>query len=117
MRLDLKGRAETLAKDIEMKFGSRLILSFRKEKEEKALPTKTLEEHKLSVEDMGRKILLENLKKAGLDPKHFEGLFELLAEDRAEDAEKFLLKAHEARGKGETAVESKQSRLFGHEKA
>ncbi len=116
VRLDLKGKAETLAKDVEMKFGSRLILSFKKEKEEKALPTKTLEEHKLSVEDMGRKILLENLTKAGLDPKHFEGLFELLAEDRAEDAEKFLLKAQEARSKG-TAGASKQSRLFGREKA
>jgi len=114
VRLDLKGKAETLAKDVEMKFGDRLILSVRREKEEKALPTKTLEEHKLSVEELGRKILLENMTKAGLEPKHFESLFELLAEGRLDEAEKLLL---ETREKGETPRNSKQSRLFGHEKA
>lgn len=86
VRIDLKGAKDTLVNEIEMKFGDKLILSFKREREERKLPSKTLEEHKLSVEEMGRKILMENLRKAKLDPEIFENLFELLAEGRSEEA-------------------------------
>ena len=91
VRLNLKGTKDTLVNEIEMKFGEKLILSFKREKEEKKLPTKTLEEHKLSVEEMGRKILMENLKKADLDPKIFENLFELLVEGKTGEAMDMLI--------------------------
>jgi len=106
VRLDLKGNVgDTLVGEIEMKFGEKLILSLRREKPEMKLPARTLEEHKLSVEEMGRKILLENLKKSGLDPGIFENIFELLAEGKAEDAMRRLTKT----GENETAKENAKS--------
>ncbi|MEE9323736.1 MAG: DNA repair exonuclease [Candidatus Aenigmarchaeota archaeon] len=119
-RLDLKGKVkDTLVNDIEMKFGDKLILSFKREREEKKIPTKTPEEHKLSVEEMGRKILLENLRKSGLDPKIFENLFELLAEGRSEEAMDRLMeipaKTEKPKKKGKEGGEKgkvKQTILF-----
>ncbi len=112
VRLDLSGKiSETLADEIEMKFGGKAILSLKREAQAKeALPTKTLEEHKLSVEEMGRKILLENLAKAKLEPRTFENLFELLTEEKVDEAMDILTKAHE---KAEKTKDSKQKRLFG----
>jgi DNA repair exonuclease SbcCD nuclease subunit len=112
VRLDLSGKiSETLADEIEMKFGGKAILSLKREAQTKeALPTKTLEEHKLSVEEMGRKILLENLAKAKLEPRTFENLFELLTEEKVDEAMDILTKAHE---KVEKTKDSKQKRLFG----
>ncbi len=92
VRLNLKGAKDTLVNEIEMKFAEKLLLSFKREKHERKLPSKTLEEHKLSVEEMGKKILLENLKKANLDPKTFENLFELLVEGKTEEAMERLMK-------------------------
>ncbi len=92
VRLNLKGTKDTLVNEIEMKFGEKLILSFKRGREEKKFPTKTLEEHKLSVEEMGRNILMENLRTSGLDPKIFENLFELLVEGKNEEVMERLIK-------------------------
>jgi DNA repair exonuclease SbcCD nuclease subunit len=111
VRLDLGGEAsETLVSEIEMKFGSRMLLSLKREAEKReALPARTPEEHRLSVEEMGRKILLENLAKAKLEPKAFESLFELLAEGKTEEAIEGLTKMPEKDGGTKNA---KQTRLF-----
>jgi DNA repair exonuclease SbcCD nuclease subunit len=112
IRIDLKGKfSETLANEIEMKFGGKALLSMKKVAEKGETPRKSLEEHKLSVEEMGRKILLDNLKKAGLSPKLFENVFELLAEGNSEEAMDILTKAPEGEPKTKN---SKQSMLFGH---
>ena len=112
IRIDLKGKfSETLAKEIEMKFGGKALLSMKKVAEKGELPRKSLEEHKLSVEEMGRKILLDNLKKAGLNPKLFENIFELLAEGKSEEAMDILTKAPESKP---NANNSKQHTLSGH---
>ena len=60
--------------------------TFEKEKFE----VKTLEEHRLSVQELGRKLLIENLKEMKLDPKLFENVFELLSEDKIDKALKLL---------------------------
>jgi hypothetical protein len=69
------------------------MLSFRKDFEEEALPAQTLEEHTLTVQELGRKLLRENLHSAGLNPERFESIFELLLEKKAEQAQELLYKA------------------------
>jgi DNA repair exonuclease SbcCD nuclease subunit len=117
VRIDLKGKfRDSLANDIEMKFGSRVILSLKKAAAGKeALPTKTLEEHKLSVEEMGRKILFENLAKAKLDTGRFEGLFELLVEGKTDEAIDILTKMP-GRENEKPPRNSKQAKLFASDK-
>jgi DNA repair exonuclease SbcCD nuclease subunit len=114
VRIELKGTSEKLEDEIRMKFGSSLLISFKKEKAPHELPSRTIHEHKLSVEEMGRKILSENLSKAGLDPKTFESVFELLSEGKADDAINTLLKTSEKEAK---PANSKQTKLFHPEKA
>lgn len=111
VRLNLKGKIKaTLTNEIESKFGERLIISFKRDIEKDKIPTRTLEEHKLSVEEMGRKILLDNLEKSGLDPKFFENVFELLVEGKTDSAVEMLMKIP-ARRKGtkEEKTEEKKS--------
>jgi DNA repair exonuclease SbcCD nuclease subunit len=118
VRMNLKGKLKnTLVSEIESKFGDKVLLSFKKEAKKDELPTKTLEEHKLSVEEMGRKFLLENLGKSGLDPEIFENLFELLVEGKTEEGMKILMEIPEKKkrdkerqGKQEKPV--KQTKLF-----
>jgi DNA repair exonuclease SbcCD nuclease subunit len=111
VRLELKGKfRDSLATDLEMKFAGKVILSLKKAAAEKnELPTKTLEEHKFSVEEMGRKVLFENLTKARLDTRSFESLFELLAEGKTDEATDVLTRMP---GKDKEPKNSKQSRLF-----
>ena len=51
----------------------------------------TIEEHRLSVRELGQKLLLENLQQAGLDARLYEELFELLEAGREDEAEKRVL--------------------------
>jgi DNA repair exonuclease SbcCD nuclease subunit len=97
VRIHLLEANETLSKDIEAKFSDKVIISFKREKIEEKLPTKTLEEHKLSVEELGKKLLAENLKKFNLDPKFFENVFELLANNKIEEAMELLNKIPETK--------------------
>ncbi|MCK5023583.1 MAG: DNA repair exonuclease [Candidatus Aenigmarchaeota archaeon] len=121
IRVSLKGEvSDTFVSELETKFGDKALLSFKKEKTEKDLPTKTLEEHKLSVEEMGRKILLSNLKNAGLSEKKFEDIFELLVEGKTDDVMVNLLsmptvKKTEKEEKHSKKLQKKhqQSKLFG----
>jgi DNA repair exonuclease SbcCD nuclease subunit len=111
IRIDLRGKfSDSLAGEIEMKLGGKAILSLKKAAEKGELPRRTPEEHKLSVEEMGRKIMLENLAKAGLDPKVFEDLLELLAEGKTDEAIEALTKNIR---KDDRPKNSKQVKLFG----
>ena len=86
--LRVKMRNSIRKADIGIKFSDRAIVSFRKAYEEESPATKGLEEHKLSVNELGSKLLRENLSAAGLDPEAFAEVFELLLEKRIEKAEK-----------------------------
>jgi len=91
IRIRLSGK-EIPVSEIQKKFEGQAILSFKKDFEEDMLPARTLEEHRLSVHELGRKLLRENLQSAGLDPEKFEGIFELLLEKKAEQAQELLYK-------------------------
>jgi len=111
VRMKLKGKfSNTLVSEMESKFGDKVLLSFRKEAQKDELPTKTLEEHKLSVEEMGRKFLLENLERSRLDPKIFENLFELLVEGKTEEGMKILMEIPEIKKKDEHRDKEKQEK-------
>ena len=49
-----------------------------------------MEEHTLSVEEMGRKLLKDNAASSGIDPKMFETVFEQLQEGKLDEALGFL---------------------------
>jgi DNA repair exonuclease SbcCD nuclease subunit len=99
----IRGRVRSeLEKDIRSMFGDRAIISFRKEAEEKEIPTRTLEEHRLSVQDLGKKLLEENLGKFGLDAHTFEQVFELLLEGMPDEALDVLVKKGHEPKKHET---------------
>jgi len=55
------------------KYEDKALIYIKKEIE-KELPLKTLDEHKISVQDLGKKLLMENLKESGLDLETFENL-------------------------------------------
>lgn len=101
VRVKFRGEAkDTLMSDLKMKFGEKMLLSFRTDRQGKGpLPSKSMEEHRLSVEEMGRRILLENLGKAGLDQKRFENIFGLLSGGEDEKAMKEIIDACSVTGK------------------
>ena len=74
------------------KFQDSAIISIKKDFEDDALPAKSMEEHVLSVQDMGKKLLRENLHTAGLNPERFEAIFELILEKRPDQAQELLYK-------------------------
>ncbi len=78
-------------KEIKAKYDDKAIISFKQIlKEEDEIRAKTLEEHKLSVQELAKKLLRENLEKFNLNPKVFETVFELITEGKNEDALSFL---------------------------
>jgi hypothetical protein len=86
VRIKLKGKEKDLLLDeIKAKFQDQAIVSFRKETEEERIQTKTIEEHRLSVQELGRKLLDENLRESRLNPKTFEHIFELLLENKTDE--------------------------------
>lgn len=69
--------------EITARFGKEAILKIVQEKE---IPTLSLEEQKLSVQQSGKQLLEKNLKQLNLDPKLFEAVFELLVNKKQEEA-------------------------------
>lgn len=81
IRVNIKGNFPV--KGLREGFGDRAILSFRKGSGAVEEPVAVgLEEQRLSVRELGRKLLRENLEKQGLEPDLFESIFELLLERR-----------------------------------
>lgn len=92
VRVNLKGENSGFVKDMETKYGERVILFFKTEKEAD-FTSRSIDEQRLSVQELGQKLLRENLQKAGLDPSVFENVFELLLEKKDEEAVKLLREA------------------------
>jgi DNA repair exonuclease SbcCD nuclease subunit len=91
-----KEAGNSVVSEVESKYREGVILSVKKEViEERRFEAKTLEEHKLSVEELGRRLLAENLGRAGLDPGVFDQVFELLAAGKADEAMGLMKKAAE----------------------
>jgi DNA repair exonuclease SbcCD nuclease subunit len=80
--------------DIRKKYSDSAIIYYivRGEKQESPGEARTLEEHRLSVRELGSKLLREALQKEGLDPKVFEHVFELLEEKKSGEALEYLKK-------------------------
>jgi len=76
--------------EMQTKFEDQAIISFKKEADEEVLPARSPEEQRLSVQELGKKILKQNLKDSGLDPKLFEDIFELLLNKKPEKAMELL---------------------------
>jgi DNA repair exonuclease SbcCD nuclease subunit len=95
IRVKLPADADpSLANLLRHKYEDRAVLSVRqeaKEETDEAERAKTLEEHVLSVQELGRKLLQQNLADAKLSPHLYESVFELIADGREEEAERLLL--------------------------
>jgi DNA repair exonuclease SbcCD nuclease subunit len=72
------------------RFGDSAVLSFRGDSREKLPEPVGIEEHTLSVKELGRKLLRENLSSEGLETEAFEGVFELLVNGRQDEALRLL---------------------------
>lgn len=72
------------------RFGERAILSVRQPVERERPRAVGIMEHALSVQEMGRKLLRQNLEGAGLEQETFEGVFDLLVHDKPEEALRLL---------------------------
>ncbi len=94
IRIKLKGKNTDLPlKQIEVSHSDSAIVSFKKDFEKDDLPeARSIEEHRLSVQELGRKIMKDNLQRVGLDENLFESIFELLLEKKGEDALRLLSK-------------------------
>ncbi len=73
------------------RFGERSVLSLRQPVEEEVKPDAAgMEEHTMSVKELGTKLLRKNLQSAELEGETFEGLFELLVDGKPEQALRLL---------------------------
>jgi DNA repair exonuclease SbcCD nuclease subunit len=72
------------------RFGDRAIISVSKEVRKLESRPLGVREHKLSVQELGRKLLRQNLEESGLDQEAFEGVFDLLVHGKPEDALRLL---------------------------
>jgi len=105
IRLKVKG--DFPARELSAKFSSSAILKVKKESEEALEGAVGLEEQRLSVRELGKKLLRENLQKQGLEPDLFEQVFELLLEKREARALELL---RESAGGREAAKAPKQDK-------
>ena len=62
----------------------------REERDDKPPEAVGIEEHTLSVKELGKKLLGENLESAGLERELFSGVFELLSHGKGEEALRLL---------------------------
>lgn len=98
IRVDIKG--DFPLGGLKERFGDRAILNFRKESGAvEGGGAVGMEEQRLSVRDLGKKLLRENLERQGLEPDLFEQVFELLLEKRQEKALELLREGGNEAGK------------------
>ncbi len=72
------------------RFGDRTILSVRHETGEEKPQAVGIREHTISVQELGRKLLRQNLGEAGLEQEIYEGVFDLLVHGKPEEALRLL---------------------------
>jgi DNA repair exonuclease SbcCD nuclease subunit len=86
------GTSESLASELRNRYGDAAILSFKQESEiETPQAAKTLDEHVMSVQELGKSLLNKNLREMKLDAARFESIFELIADGRSEEAERLAM--------------------------
>lgn len=79
IRLMISGKRKELhLSELAERFSSDAIFSVKTDFEDEETKAADPEEHRLSVQELGRKLLRENLKGSKLDPATFENVFELL---------------------------------------
>jgi DNA repair exonuclease SbcCD nuclease subunit len=93
VRIKLPQRAEGLQAEIRNTYGELAIVSFKTENEEQVIHAKSLEEHVMSVNELGKQLLEKNLKIMNLSPQLFESVFDLIAEGRDDEAESLILES------------------------
>ncbi len=82
IKIIIKGRGQDISENsIAARYSDRAIVHLKTEFEKEEMQPKTLEEHKLTVQELGRRLLIQNLRDSGLRPEVFENIFELLAEN------------------------------------
>ena len=89
IRINFTGRGEVsdqMISDLKAKYSGSAILFFRKETDGAGAVSRTIEEQRKSVRELGQEILSRNLREFKLDEGSFSSVFELLLEDREEDA-------------------------------
>jgi DNA repair exonuclease SbcCD nuclease subunit len=72
------------------RFGERSVLSIRQLDDKEQPEAVGIEEQSLSVKELGRSLLRQNLKSAGLDTEVFQGVFELLENGKPDEALRLL---------------------------
>lgn len=93
IRIKLTGKDKRLPLDeIASRFSESAMVSFRKATEEEEIKARTIEEHKMSVQELGKKLLEENMKGFKLNPGTFEQVFELLLEGKPDEVIDLLSK-------------------------
>jgi DNA repair exonuclease SbcCD nuclease subunit len=88
IRINFSGKSEVseqMIADLKARFSASAILSFRKEESGETL-ARTMEEQKKSVRELGHEILHRNLREFKLDGSVFGGVFELLLEEKEDEA-------------------------------
>jgi DNA repair exonuclease SbcCD nuclease subunit len=87
IRINVKGKLDRQKiKEIQTRFGDKAIITIRHELEEEHLEGRSIEQHRLSVNELGAKLLDENLRGAKLDPKLYNTVFELLLHGKQKEA-------------------------------
>ncbi|MFC2144009.1 hypothetical protein ACFLQO_01460, partial [Candidatus Aenigmatarchaeota archaeon] len=93
IRIKLTGKEKELPlENIKTMFQDRALVSFKKATDDEHIQAKTIEEHKLSVQELGKKLLEDNLREAKLDPRIFEDVFELILENKSDEVIELLRK-------------------------
>ncbi len=91
IRFRTRNREVLDASGIARKFHGSALVSFRLiGTGDEAQPVRSIEEHRLSVEELGRKLLEENLSSMGLNSRVFESLFDIMRSGRQDDGLSFL---------------------------
>jgi DNA repair exonuclease SbcCD nuclease subunit len=85
----IKGRVPDLP-GLSSRFGERAILSVRQPESDEQPRAVGIREHMLSVQELGKKLLRQNLGKAGLEEELFEGVFDLLVHGKPDEALRLL---------------------------
>ncbi|MFH1445697.1 MAG: DNA repair exonuclease [Nanoarchaeota archaeon] len=94
IRVKITGKSNVDTMSLKNKYQDIALVSFRKDIDKQELQTKTIEEQKLSAEDLGKKLLRQNLETAKLDPKTFENVFDMLENGKGDSVVDFLRENH-----------------------
>jgi DNA repair exonuclease SbcCD nuclease subunit len=89
VRIDFVGKSgvpDDYLDEIRTRFSGRAILHFRKDVDDEKPVVRSIDEQRLSAQETGRKALENNLKEFKLDPRVFENVFELVLENKLDDA-------------------------------